>query len=128
MNQNKGFNGNPNLKPLNYIIQYEDWQIQELRRCAKDPIYFIENYCKIVSLDHGIIPFKLYEYQKEAVEVILGNRKVILMTARQMGKCQSENTLINIRNKETKEVSKITIGEFYEWHRFRQWFKDNFNK
>lgn len=88
MSQNKGYNGNPNLKPINYIIQYEDWQIQELRKCARDPIYFIENYCKIVSLDHGIIPFKLYEYQKEAVETILGNRKVILMTARQMGKTQ----------------------------------------
>lgn len=128
MSQNKGYNGNPNLKPLNYIIRYEDWQIQELRKCSRDPIYFIENYCKIVSLDHGIIPFKLYEYQKEAVETILSNRKVILMTARQMGKCVSENTLINIRNKETKEVSKITIGEFYEWQKFRQWFKYNINR
>ena len=51
-----------------------------------DPIYFIESYCKIVSLDKGLISFKLYECQKEKVEVILNNRKVILMEGRQQGK------------------------------------------
>ena len=52
----------------------------------QDPIYFIESYCKIVSLDRGLISFKLYECQKEKVDVILNNRKVILMEGRQQGK------------------------------------------
>jgi hypothetical protein len=39
-----------------------------------------------VSLDHGLVPFKLYECQKEKVKTILDNRKVILMEGRQQGK------------------------------------------
>jgi hypothetical protein len=55
-------------------------------KCAADPIYFIETYCKIISLDHGLIDFKLYDCQKEKVRVIHENRKVILMEGRQQGK------------------------------------------
>jgi hypothetical protein len=80
------YNGNSRLKQLGFSISYEAWQIEELARCFDDPIYFIENYCKIVSLDHGLVPFKLYDCQKNKVTTILNNRKVILMEGRQQGK------------------------------------------
>lgn len=78
--------GNSQLKQTGFNIDYTPEQIVELQRCAADPIYFIENYCKIVSLDHGLVPFKLYECQKRKVQTILNNRKVILMEGRQQGK------------------------------------------
>ena len=78
--------GNSQLKQIGYRIDYTPEQILELQRCATDAIYFIENYCKIVSLDHGLVPFKLYECQKRKVRTILDNRKVILMEGRQQGK------------------------------------------
>jgi len=80
------YNGNSRLKQLGYSIDYEAWQLEEILRCQEDPIYFIETYCKIVSLDHGLVPFKLYECQKNKVLTILNNRKVILMEGRQQGK------------------------------------------
>lgn len=80
------YNGNNRLKQLGFVIEYEDWQIAEIARCVDDPIYFIETYCKIVSLDRGLVPFKLYDCQKEKVNTILNNRKVILMEGRQQGK------------------------------------------
>ena len=80
------YNGNSRLKQLGFSISYEAWQIEELARCFDDPIYFIESYCKIVSLDHGLVPFKLYDCQKNKVNTILNNRKVILMEGRQQGK------------------------------------------
>ena len=85
-NKQISYNGNPNLKPIGIVESYSAEQVKELMRCMQDPIYFIENYCKIVSLDYGLIPFKLYECQKEKVHVILNNRKVILMEGRQQGK------------------------------------------
>ena len=85
-NKQISYNGNPNLKPIGTVQQYTSEQVKELMRCMSDPIYFIESYCKIVSLDKGLISFKLYECQKEKVEVILNNRKVILMEGRQQGK------------------------------------------
>jgi hypothetical protein len=80
------YHGNSRLKQLDYNIDYTPQQILEIQKCAADPIYFIENYCKIVSLDHGLVPFKLYECQKRKVQTILNNRKVILMEGRQQGK------------------------------------------
>jgi len=78
-NKTISYNGNPNLKPIGTVQSYTAEQVKELMRCMSDPVYFIESYCKIVSLDKGLISFKLYECQKEKVDVILNNRKVILM-------------------------------------------------
>jgi len=80
------YNGNPNLKPIGTQESYSADQVKEIMKCMQDPVYFIETYCMIVSLDYGLIPFKLYECQKEKVDVILNNRKVILMEGRQQGK------------------------------------------
>lgn len=80
------YHGNPNLKSIGLQIPFTPENIQEIVKCQEDPIYFIENYCHIVSLDKGLIKFKLYECQKEKVRVILNNRKVVLMEGRQQGK------------------------------------------
>ena len=80
------YNANSNLKAAGVNIPFTEEQIKEYMKCAQDPIYFIENYCKIISLDHGLIPFKLYECQREKVKIIHENRKVILMEGRQQGK------------------------------------------
>jgi hypothetical protein len=86
MSEESSYHGNINLKPIGYKHNFEQWQLEELAKCEDDPIYFIENYCMIVSLDEGLIPFKLYECQKRKVHHILGNRKAILMEGRQQGK------------------------------------------
>jgi len=80
------YNGNSNLKQIGFAFDFEPWHIEEIAHCIEDPVYFIESYCKIVSLDKGLVPFKLYECQKEKVNTILNNRKVILMEGRQQGK------------------------------------------
>jgi hypothetical protein len=80
------YNGNSNIKPVGFDMQFTADQVKEIMKCKEDPVYFIEQYCYIVSLDFGLIPFKLYECQKRKVEVIMNNRKVILMEGRQQGK------------------------------------------
>lgn len=80
------YNGNANLKQIGYQHEYSHDQVREILKCKDDPIYFIETYCKIVSLDQGLIPFKLYECQREKVNTIVNNRKVIIMEGRQQGK------------------------------------------
>jgi len=80
------YHGNPNLKNIGYEHSFTKEQLQEYVKCQKDPIYFIENYVQIITLDRGLQPFKLYECQKKKVDLILNNRKVILMEGRQQGK------------------------------------------
>jgi hypothetical protein len=86
IDKESSYHGNPNLKAIGYQHQFTPEEIQEFVKCQKDPIYFIETYCHIVSLDKGLIKFKLYDCQKKKVEVILNNRKVVLMEGRQQGK------------------------------------------
>ena len=82
----KTYLGNNNLKAAGVVLNFTKEQIEEYLKCAEDPIYFIETYCKIVTLDHGIQPFKLYPCQVNKVNIIHNNRKVILMEGRQQGK------------------------------------------
>ena len=83
---NNGYNGNASLKRTGIELPYTEKEVLELAKCVEDPIYFIDNYCYIVTLDHGIQPFKLYDCQKEKLETIHNNRKVIVMEGRQQGK------------------------------------------
>ena len=39
-------------------------------KCAEDPVYFAENYIKIVHVDHGLVPMDMYEYQKEIIAMV----------------------------------------------------------
>jgi hypothetical protein len=82
----KSYLGNSLLKASGVHLNFTKDEIEEYLKCADDPIYFIESYCKIVTLDHGLQPFKLYDCQKNKVKVIHENRKVILMEGRQQGK------------------------------------------
>jgi hypothetical protein len=82
----KQYLGNAQLKAAGVALQFTKEQIEEYVKCAGDPIYFIESHCKIVTLDYGLQPFKLYDCQKNKVNVIHNNRKVILMEGRQQGK------------------------------------------
>jgi len=61
-------------------------QIREYIKCAKDPVYFIEHYVKIITLDKGFVQISLYPFQKQAVQDINDNRRVIVKAGRQVGK------------------------------------------
>ena len=50
------------------------------------PYNFIKNYIKIVSLDHGLVPFELYDFQEDIVNTIHDNRFTICKLPRQSGK------------------------------------------
>ena len=86
MSEETSYHGNPNLKSIGHKHEFTEDQIKEYLKCQDDPIYFIENYCHIVTLDSGLQLFKLYECQKKKVDIIMNNRKVILMEGRQQGK------------------------------------------
>ena len=53
--------GNPNLKKANTEIEFTEEQIIEFLKCKEDPVYFANNYIKIVSLDEGLTQFHPYD-------------------------------------------------------------------
>ena len=78
--------GNPLLKKSNVPVNWTKEQILEYQECMENPIYFIRNYIKIVSLDEGLVPFELYDFQEDIVDTIHDNRFTICKMPRQSGK------------------------------------------
>ena len=78
--------GNPNLKKANTPIEFTPDQVQEFIKCKGDPVYFAKNYIKIVSLDEGLVPFSMYDFQEEMVRCFHKNRFNIAKLPRQTGK------------------------------------------
>ncbi len=85
-NKEKTYLGNPNLKRANVQVSFTPEQVQEYVKCSQDPIYFIKNYVKIVSLDKGLINFDMFDFQELFVNTINDNRFTIGKMPRQCGK------------------------------------------
>jgi len=78
--------GNPLLKKANQDLEFTETQILEIQKCMEDPQYFVETYIKIVSLDKGLVPFKMYNFQKDMLGTFHKNRFTICKLPRQSGK------------------------------------------
>ena len=68
LKQADAYLSNPNLKRANTTIQWTEEQIIEFLKCKEDPVYFAKNYIKIVSLDEGLVPFRMYPFQEKLVQ------------------------------------------------------------
>jgi hypothetical protein len=78
--------GNPLLKKANVAVEFTEENVLEFVKCKNDPVYFAKNYIKIVSLDHGEIPFKMYPFQEKLINNFHENRFNICRMPRQTGK------------------------------------------
>ena len=78
--------GNPNLKKVGVEQELTPEQVEEYVKCTLDPIYFTKNYMKIISLDEGVIPFKMWDFQEKLIKDFHENRFNIAKLPRQTGK------------------------------------------
>lgn len=86
MSQNQVYKGSPNLKAANVQMQFTQDQIEEWLKCKDNPVYFTKNYIKIVSLDEGLVPFEMWDFQEEMIDRFHKNRFNIAKLPRQTGK------------------------------------------
>jgi len=86
MSGNSVYLGNPNLKKANIQQNWTKKEIEEYTKCMKDPIYFIQHFVRIINIDEGLVPFHMYDFQKEMVGTFHNNRFTICKLPRQSGK------------------------------------------
>jgi hypothetical protein len=86
---NQGYRNNPKLKPPGIQLNYTEEQLKEYVKCSNDPVYFCKKYVKVKTLDKGVMPFELYDYQQKFVNAIHNNRFTISKWPRQSGKSTS---------------------------------------
>lgn len=86
---------NPYLKKAGALDEFTVEQMHELVRCATDPLYFVDTYCKIIHPVEGVVSFKLHGYQRNLIHNYHTAANTIVLSPRQTGKCCHELTLIN---------------------------------
>lgn len=126
MTEKDTYLGNHLVKKDGVRQQWTKEQIQEYQNCMRDPVYFAETYGKVISLDRGLVPFKMYPYQKEMFKQFQDNRFSIVLACRQSGKSisscmyllwyalfHSEQTIVILANKGAtarEMLSRITLA------------------
>lgn len=80
------YRDNPLLKRAGVELQYTQEQVDEYIKCSQDPVYFAERYIRIVNVDRGLMPFEMWDFQREMIRTYHENRFSITKCPRQVGK------------------------------------------
>jgi hypothetical protein len=83
---NNGYKGNPNLPKEDYQHAFTQIERDEFVKCMEDPVYFATKYMRIINVDHGLMPFRMWDFQKEMLTTFHENRFSICKLPRQVGK------------------------------------------
>ena len=83
---NDTYLGNPNVKRDGVTTQFNVFEVEEYKKCMKDPSYFASKFCKIIHLDKGLVNFELYDYQSKMFDHFNNERFSIVLACRQSGK------------------------------------------
>jgi hypothetical protein len=86
VNNKSSYRDNPLLKRVGIDHPFTEEEVDEYIKCSKDPVYFAIKYIKIVNVDEGLIPFSMWEFQKEMIRTYHENRFSITKCPRQVGK------------------------------------------
>ena len=58
---------------------------QQYMMCAKDPVFFMRNYCYIQHPKRGKIKFNLFPFQEDSLSELRDNRYNVILKSRQLG-------------------------------------------
>jgi len=72
-------------KKANLIFEYTPEEVEEIRKCKADVIYFANKYAQVMT-EEGIQQIILRDYQEEILSAFKKNRFNILDASRQIGK------------------------------------------
>lgn len=82
----QAFTGKPKIKREGVTLPMTEEHQKEWLKCRRDPVYFLKTYGRVVHIDHGLVPLKLYKYQEKMIRNFQNNRFSITLTCRQAGK------------------------------------------
>jgi len=93
--KNQFFKNIEGLRNNGISLEYSSEQFDELRKCRASPLYFVNNYVKIRSLDHeDSIPFTTFPYQDRILNTYHENQRSVVMMSRQQGKSVTTSAYI----------------------------------
>lgn len=95
----------------NIVYDYTKEELAEIKKCKSDILHFANKYCYLMT-DDGYTNITTYDYQDELLVGFKNFRKSVVLSARQMGKCFSFNTLITVKYPDSS-TKTLRFGKFY---------------
>jgi hypothetical protein len=77
--------GNMNYRRGNIVFEYTDEEMEHIKKCANDILYFAEHFATVMT-DKGLQRIKLRDYQKDMLVSFVENRFNVCLASRQIGK------------------------------------------
>jgi len=75
----------PELRKGDVLFEYTEEELEEIKKCATDVVYFADKYCHVMT-DEGIRQIILRDYQIQILRQYQNHRKNIFVSPRQSGK------------------------------------------
>ncbi len=79
------FSADMELRRGNILFEYTPAELDEIRKCREDILYFADTYCKLMT-DNGIQNITSRDYQQEVLLNLVNERFICFMASRQIGK------------------------------------------
>ena len=118
---------NPNLPTVNSGYEYTPEMVKAIKRCKEDIIYFAENFFTITDLSEGKrkhIPLR--KHQTKFLESMMNEKRLLLLTCRQSGKCIYNDSKVRVKFKPLGLSFNIKVGTFFKLMKIKNWFKNLF--
>lgn len=123
------YRGDKGLPTADSKYEWTPDMILALQRCQTDIIYFAENFFTIVDLSDGRrkhIPLR--KYQTKFLDSMMNEKRLLLLTCRQSGKCLLSTSYVNLRFKPLNLKIKMKIGVFFKLMKIKNKIKNFFRK
>jgi hypothetical protein len=104
------------LKREKLPFEYTPEEVEELKKCKANPIYFAFNYC-VIQTNNGRMLVKdaggLRDFQSQIIKSYKNNNLNILMASRQTGKCLSLISNVLVYDTLTNRLIETPIFKLY---------------
>jgi len=109
---NPFYEGKPEWRDANLNYSYTKAEFVEMAKCQQDILHYAETKCKVMT-DDGIRMVKLRPYQQKVLLQYKKYRFNVFLASRQIGKCVTFDTIVEIVNPRTGQFERIPIFELH---------------
>ena len=103
----------PELRKGDILFEYTEEELEEIKKCATDVVYFANKYCHVMT-DEGIRQIILRDYQIQILRQYQNHRKNIFVSPRQSGKTITSSIFLLwylLFNYEKNAIIMANIGD-----------------